>query len=152
MTPDWAALRRLLRPWAIGMIIWLAFLAVWQFLVPAGKSRGSSSGGALDLGLLVGALAVLVPTSLVLAFAATRRLWRARRRLVALLPIPLLCALTWALPTLSDDAGLERVISIWMVPSALLLSSVVSAAFIVFSASPPEPPSDPGMDGWSKAA
>jgi hypothetical protein len=152
MTPDWAALRRLLRPCAIGIVIWMAFLAVWQFLIPEGKSRGESAASALPLGLLIAAMAVLVPTSLVLAFAASRRLWRARRRLFALLPIPLLCGGVWALPTLTDDAGLDRIVSIWMVPCALLLSSLASAAFIVFSASPPEPPSDPGMDGWSKAA
>lgn len=147
MTPDWAGLRRQWRACAIGMAIWLALLGVWQFLVP-----GRSSGGpALEFWMLVVVLSVLVPTSFVLAGAATRRLWRARRRLTALVPIPLLCASAWAFP-LARDAGLEASVSLWMVPIALLLSTLASATFILFSASPEVPPSDRGMDGWTKAA
>jgi hypothetical protein len=148
MTPDWAALRQLRRACAIGMVIWIAILAFWQFAVP-GKSSGPPP---LDFWLLVVAFALLVPVSLVFAGGATRRLWRARRRLLALLPFTLLCASAWAFPSFASDAGLEPSLIFWTVPCALLFSSLVSALFIVFSASPPVPPSDPGMDGWTKPA
>ena len=94
-----------------------AFLAFWQFMVP-GKSSNSVP---LEFWLLVVALALLVPTSRV-AGGATRHLWRARRRLAALLPSALLCSTTWAFPSFADDAGLGPSISLWMVPCALLLS------------------------------
>jgi hypothetical protein len=147
MTPDWPALRRLLWPCAIGVGIWTAFLAFWQLAVP-----GDEPSSSLSFWLLFAALALLFPTSLVLAAAATHRFWRARRRFVALLPGTLLFASAFALPVLAGSAGLGPLIAVWTVPCALLLSGVASASFVVYTPSPaPPPPSDHGMDGWTKA-
>src|SRR5262245_9517290 len=132
MTPDWAALRRLLWPCAIGVVSWTAFLAFWQFVVPGGEAIPTSAA----FWLLFAALALLFPTSLVLAIAATRRVWRGRRRFVALLPGTVLFAAAFALPVLAGSAGLEAAIAVWTVPGALLLSSIASALFVVYTASP----------------
>ena len=148
MTPDWAALRRLLWPCALGVVLWTAFLAVWQLAVPGDESKPTPP----SFWLLFAALALLFPTSLVLAAAATRRFRRARRRFVALLPGTLLFASAFALPVLARSAGLGPAIAVWTVPCALLLSSVASALFVVYTPSPaPPPPSDHGIDGWTKA-
>lgn len=148
MMPDWAALRRLLWPCAIGIMLWTAFLAVWQFAVP-----GESTLTPVSFWLLFAALALLFPTSLVLAAAATRRVWRARRRFVALLPGTLLFATAFALPVLAVSAGLQPAIAVWTVPFTLSLSSVASALFVLYTKCPEAPPpSDQGMDGWTRAA
>lgn len=148
MPPDWASLRRLLWPCAIAVVLWTSFLAVWQLAVPGDDSKPTP----FSFWPLFIALALLFPTSLVLAVAATRRFWRARRRFVALLPGTLLFASAFTLPVLAGSAGLGPAIAVWTVPCALLLSSVASALFVLYTPSPaPPPPSDQGMDGWTKA-
>lgn len=148
VTPDWAALRRLLWPCAIAVGLWTAFLAFWQFAIPGGDSKPSPTG----FWLLFAALALLFPSSLVLAAAATRRFWRARRRFVALMPGTLLFASAFALPVLARSVGLGPALAVWTVPCALLLSSVASASFVLYTPNPDaSPPSDHSMDGWTKA-
>jgi hypothetical protein len=89
--------------------------------------------------VLTASIFVLVPTALAFAFAATRHLWRAKRRAKSFLPPTLLPLCLFIIPALTRAIGLPHVAILSSVPAALLLSTLLSIALLVSTLPPREP-------------
>jgi hypothetical protein len=136
--PHWDALRRPLRSCAIGAVPLLAFLAVWQFLVPGG---GDSSPIAAWAFLIAGS--ACLSCGFGLAVSATRRLWRSTRRALSVLPGVFLVAVVVALPSAAGAAEAHGLIWLGSLLLALLLSAAFSAYLIVSAKDAAPIPSPP---------
>ncbi|HEU4582904.1 MAG TPA: hypothetical protein VFS67_31815 [Polyangiaceae bacterium] len=129
----WHALRRPLRSCAIGAVLWLAFLSLWQFLVPGDTD---ARGGFRTWALLVAA-AGLLAFGLILPFSAGHRLWSAGRRRAAFGPVSCLLLGLVGIPWLASAAGAHPSVVLACLPFVLLASALGSALVILSVADAP---------------
>jgi hypothetical protein len=146
--PNWQALRRS-RNWCVGATTGMAlFFAAWQFLVPASpRSASSDDSPAMSAWAWIVAFALSFPNALVLAVSAGRVLWRARRRSVAWVPVAVLLALGFGLPSLAGSSGFGMEVVLWSIPLALSISVGFSVCVILFTptSNGPAPPTRDGL-------
>jgi len=125
------------------------FLAVWQFLVPAGHQRASDDSPGISMWLWIVAFGLSLPNALVLAVSASRLLWRARRRRWVWAPVVFLLAATLGFPSLASSSGLATEVVLWSLPLGFSMSVGFSVYVILFTPTPngPAPPTrDPMVE------
>jgi hypothetical protein len=144
--PNWRALRGRLYSCVVATVGMVLFLAVWQFLVPGGPRRQGDHPPDLLLWAFIAALALSFPNAVVLAFSASRLLWKVGRRGTFWIPVAVLVLAMVGVPILTEFSGLGRIIVLWSFPMALFVSAGASAYVILFTPGPggaaPAPPDD----------
>ena len=138
IVPDWGALRRPLRSCAIGALPLLAFLAIWQFLVPPGDHENPLAAWAF-----IFAASLCLSSSVGLAVSATRRLWRSTHRGRSVLPAMFLVGVVFAFPSVASAAEAHWLIWVGSVLLALLASATFSAYLILTAKDAAPTPSPP---------